>query len=63
MTNTPNRAAETPKRRGRPRGAGLPPEQRKSAMIRVRVTAAQQAKFERLGGEQWLRDRIDRARS
>jgi hypothetical protein len=32
-------------------------------MIRVRVTAAQQAKFERLGGEQWLRDRIDRARS
>jgi hypothetical protein len=58
-----NSLAETPKPRGRPRGSSKPPEQRKSATIRVRVTAAQQAKFERLGGEQWLRERIDRARS
>lgn len=53
---------DQPKRRGRPPGSGLPPELRKSETIRVRVTPAQLEKFERLGGEQWLRERIDKTR-
>jgi hypothetical protein len=55
-------ATPEPKRRGRPPGSTLPPEQRKSETIRVRVTPAQQAKFERLGGEARFRDWLDRAR-
>ena len=55
-------ATEVPKRRGRPPGSTLPPELRKSEMIRVRVTPGQMEKYEALGGEQWVRDRIDKAR-
>jgi hypothetical protein len=44
--------------RGRP---SLPPEQRQTERIEMRCTKAQRAKLDRLGGIQWLRDRIDRA--
>ena len=45
--------------RGRP---ALPPEQRQTERVEMRCTKAQREKLERLGGVQWLRDRIDRAR-
>lgn len=50
--------AAQPKRRGRPPGTGLPPEQRRSATIRVRATADELRLFERLGGAEWLRERL-----
>jgi hypothetical protein len=59
-----DRPANPPKRRGRPPGASgprLPPEQRKSATIRVRATAEQAEAFEALLGGAWLRDQVDRA--
>jgi len=40
----------------------LPPDQSKSAMVRARVSVAQAAKFELLGGADWLRSAIDRAK-
>jgi hypothetical protein len=40
----------------------LPPEQRQTERVEMRCTKAQREKLERLGGVQWLRDRIDRAR-
>jgi len=45
--------------RGRPE---LPPEDRKDHTIRVRVTQAEAKKFDRLGGADWLRGQIKRAR-
>lgn len=53
---------EAPRPPGRPKGTTLPPDLRKSEMIRVRVTPGQMTKYQALGGEQWLRDRIERAR-
>ncbi len=50
-----------PARRGRPSGTTLPPELRKDAMIRERVTQAQQAAYAALGGAEWLRAELDRA--
>lgn len=47
------------KQRGRP---ALPPEQRQTERVEMRCTKAQREKLERLGGVQWLRDKIDRAR-
>lgn len=47
------------KRRGRP---VLPPEQRQTERIEIRCTKAQREKLDRLGGPQWLRDRIDKAK-
>lgn len=44
---------------GRP---ALPPEVAKTAMIRERVTEAERAKYERLGGKEWLRAALKRAR-
>lgn len=45
---------------GRP---ALPPEQRRGATIPpVRCSLAQREKFDRLGGAEWLRKAIDRAR-
>lgn len=44
---------------GRP---ALPPEQAQSAMIRERVTEAERAKYDRLGGKEWLRAALKRAR-
>lgn len=46
-------------KRGRP---ALPPEQRQTERVEMRCTKTQREKLERLGGVQWLRDRIDRAR-
>ena len=48
------------KRRGRP---ALPPEQRQTERIEMRCTKAQREKLSCLGGVQWLRDRIDRAKA
>lgn len=45
--------------RGRP---ALPPEAGQTAMIRERVTEAERAKYERLGGKEWLRSALKRAR-
>lgn len=47
------------KRRGRP---ALPPDQRQTERVEIRCTKAQREKLDRLGGPQWLRDRIDRAK-
>ena len=52
--------AAKPKRpAGRPT---LPESERASVAYNVRLTAAQHAKVVRLGGAQWIRDRIDRAK-
>lgn len=40
----------------------MPPEDRKSAVIRVLATPAQKAWFHRLLGPAWLREQIDRAK-
>lgn len=45
------------KRRGRPLGSKKPDA--KTAMIRVRVTAAQEQAYERRGGDSWLRKTLD----
>lgn len=37
----------------------LPDDKRKSEIIRVRVTEEQRKRFEQLGGEVWLRGRLD----
>ena len=50
---------EDKRKPGRP---ALPPEQRQTERVEMRCTKAQREKLERLGGVQWLRDRIDRAR-
>ncbi|MBK8745582.1 hypothetical protein [Propionivibrio sp.] len=47
------------KKPGRP---ALPPEQAQTAMIRERVTAAERAKYDRIGGKEWLRAALKRAR-
>lgn len=52
-------SATTPARKGRPT---LPESERASVAYNVRLTAAQHAKIVRLGGAQWIRDRIDRAK-
>ncbi len=39
----------------------LPPEQRLGARYVLRLTAAQRAKLDRLGGATWIRQRIDQA--
>lgn len=52
---------QPPKRRGRPPGSTtLPPDQRKGAMIRVRVTDAQAEAYHAEGGDDWLRSKLDR---
>lgn len=51
--------APAKKPRGRPT---VPADQRRDHTVRVRVTAEQAAKFERLGGAEWLRAAIKRAR-
>lgn len=45
--------------RGRP---ALPAEVRQTERVEMRCTKAQREKLERLGGVQWMRDQIDRAR-
>jgi hypothetical protein len=53
---------DQPKRRGRPPGSTLPPEQRKEAVVRARVSDAQAATWDMLGGAEWLRPLLDRER-
>jgi len=48
-----------PAQRGR---RALPPEQRKSARLEMRLTLAQRAKIDRNGGPAWVERLIDRAR-
>jgi hypothetical protein len=48
----------TPKR-GRPPN---PPETRQTERVEIRCTKAQRDKLDSLGGAQWLRDRIDKAK-
>ena len=47
------------KQPGRPT---LPPEEAQTAMIRERVTEAERAKYDRIGGKEWLRAALKRAR-
>lgn len=50
----------TPKKpRGRPT---LPPDEAQTAMIRERVAEEERAKYDRLGGKEWLRAALKRAR-
>jgi len=51
--------ATKPARMGRPT---LPESERASVAYNVRLTAAQHAKVQRLGGAAWIRERIDKAR-
>ena len=51
--------APAKKPRGRPT---VPTDQRRDRTVRARVTAEQADKFERLGGAEWLRERINKAR-
>jgi len=44
---------------GRP---ALPPEQRQTERVEMRCTKAQREKLGRLGGVQWVRDQIDKAK-
>ena len=52
-------AQEQPRRRGRPPAAA---GTARDARVELRLTEAQRAKLERLGGAQWVRERIDKAR-
>lgn len=47
------------KQRGRP---AAPDDQRRDRTVRARVTAEEEAKFVRLGGAEWLRAALKRAR-
>jgi len=53
----------TADRQPKPRGRKpLPPEQRLDETTILRMTAAQKAKLARLGGAEWVREQIERAR-
>ena len=45
---------------GRP---ALPPEQRQTERVEVRMTKAQREKLDKLGGAVWIRERIEKARA
>lgn len=51
--------ATEPKKLGRP---PLPPENRKTARMELRLTAAQRAKVDRNGGPAWVEKLIEAAR-
>ena len=47
----------------RPRGRPtVPADQRRDCTVRARVTAKEESKFVRLGGAEWLRSALKRAR-
>jgi hypothetical protein len=48
-----------PKRIGRP---PLPDDKRQTERVEIRMTAAQRAKLDALGGASWLRQQIDKAK-
>lgn len=45
---------------GRPR---VPNEQRQTERIEIRMTPAQRDKLKQLGGAQWVRDKIEKAKA
>jgi hypothetical protein len=47
------------KKPGRPE---MPPDERRAQTVRARVTADEAAKWERLGGAEWLRKVLRRAK-
>lgn len=51
--------APAKKKRGRPE---VPADQRRGRTVRARVTEEEEAKWERLGGADWLRAALKRAR-
>ena len=51
--------APAKKQRGRP---VVPDDHRRDRTVRARVTAEEEAKWERLGGAEWLRAALKRAR-
>ena len=51
--------APAKKKPGRPE---LPPDERRDHTVRARVTASEAAKWERLGGAEWLRRVLARAK-
>lgn len=56
-------AATEPKRaRGRPVGSTKPADQRKTKRMVVLLSEAQDAKADALGGPEWVRRQIDRAK-
>lgn len=46
----------------KPGRSEMPPDERRDCMVRARVTAAEAAKWERLGGAKWLRRVLARAK-
>ena len=54
----------SPKRGGPGRGQGRPPVKagEETVTVSLRVTPAQREKLERLGGAEWVRQKIDRAK-
>lgn len=50
---------EQPKRRGRP---PVPADQRMTERAELRMTSAERAKYEALGGAEWVRRQIQRAK-
>lgn len=58
-------AMPTTKRQPPPRPRGrpvLPEEERRSLILKVRATQAEADKFERLGGAEWFRQVLKRAK-
>lgn len=51
--------SDEPKRRGRPL---MDAKKKLGERVELRLSEEQKAKLERLGGSQWVRDRIDAAR-
>lgn len=54
-----NAPTAEPKKRGRPPIAA---DLRQTERVEVRLTPEHRAKLDRLGGAQWLRERIEKAR-
>jgi len=59
MTNKSTAGKESPKRLGRPE---LPPEKSKSKTVLIRMTDAHHEKYLALGGPEWMRQQIERAK-
>lgn len=51
--------SKAPQRRGRP---PIPQDEAHIERFALRLTKAQREKLDKLGGSEWLRDRIDRAK-
>lgn len=58
MSKAPNQDGASNKRRGRPSIS----EGQDTVPVTIRLTEPQREKLGKLGGAQWVRDRIDRAK-